>query len=202
MMWWGGAIFICRYPLLNYKNNFTKMEDIRMSEPQITNFHGIKIEGFKGVSSRKENEGYEAYGIQPDTIYTIFTDYGVFEISDKQLERINSQPQAGKEPSIFRKGFTTTIQDLELMSVKGTDGKDVYSITNSEVGKIDLNDGGNDQVTVGDGSLVGKILGDMMDRIFLMGKSSVQGTNVDKVIDMRENKDSWLPLDDNGNIEH
>ena len=173
-----------------------------MSEPQITNFHGIKIEGFKGVSSRKENEGYEAYGIQPNTIYTIFTDYGVFEISDTQIKHINAEPQVYKEPSIFRKGFTTTIQDLELRSIKGTDEKDFYSITNSEVGKIDLNDGGNDQVTVGDGSLVGKILGDMMDRIFLMGKSSVQGTNIDKVIDMRENKDGWVPLDDNGNVEH
>ena len=35
-----------------------------------------------------------------------------------------------------------------------------------------------------------------------MGKSSVQGTNIDKVIDMRENKDGWVPLDDNGNVEH
>ena len=95
-----------------------------MSEPQITNFHGIKIEGFKGVSSRKENEGYEAYGIQPNTIYTIYTDYGIFEISDTQLKRINENPRAYKEPSIFRNGFTTTIQDLELrkMILTNTDG--------------------------------------------------------------------------------
>ena len=178
------------------------MEDIRMSEPQITNFHGIKIEGFKGVSSRKENEGYEAYGIQPNTIYTIYTDYGIFELSDTQIKRINAEPQAYKEPSIFHRGNITTIQDLELRSIKGTDGKDVYNINNSSVDDIDLKDGGNDQVTIGDGSLVSKILGDMMDRIFLMGKSSVQGTNIDKVIDLRENKDSWLPLDDNGNVEH
>lgn len=202
MIWWGGAIFIYRYPLLNYQNNFTKMEDIRMSEPQITNFHGIKIEGFKGVSSRKENEGYEAYGIQPNTIYTIYTDYGIFEISDTQLKRINENPRAYKEPSIFRNGFTTTIQDLELRSIKGTDEKDFYNIDNSIVDDIDLKDGGNDQVTVSGDSLVGKILGDMMDRIFLMGKSSVQGTNIDKVIDLRENKDYVVPLDDNGNIEH
>ena len=202
MVVWDGAIFIYRYPLFNYKNNFTKMEDSRMSEPQITNFHGIKIEGFKGVSSRKENEGYEAYGIQPNTIYTIYTDYGIFEISDTQLKRINENPRAYKEPSIFRNGFTTTIQDLELMSIKGTDEKDFYNIDNSIVDDIDLKDGGNDQVTVSGDSLVGKILGDMMDRIFLMGKSSVQGTNIDKVIDMRENKDGWVPLDDNGNVEH
>lgn len=202
MVVWDGAIFIYRYPLFNYKNNFTKMEDIRMSEPQITNFHGIKIEGFKGVSSRKENEGSEAYGIQPNTIYTIYTDYGIFEISDTQLKRINENPRAYKEPSIFRKGFTTTIQDLELRSIKGTDEKDFYNIDNSIVDDIDLKDGGNDQVTVSGDSLVGKILGDMMDRIFLMGKSRVQGTNIDKVIDMRENKDGWVPLDDNGNVEH
>ena len=173
-----------------------------MTEPQITNFHGIKIEGFKGASTKKENEGYEAYGIQPVTVYTIYTDYGVFEISDIQLERINAQPQVYKEPSIFRNGFKTTIQDLELRSVKGTDESDVYNIENSLVDDIDLKDGGNDQVTIGDGSLVGKSLGDMVDRIFLMGKSRFDGTNIDKVIDMRENKDGWVPLDDNGNVEH
>ena len=89
-----------------------------------------------------------------------------------------------------------------MRSVKGTDESDVYNIKNSLVDDIDLKDGGNDQVTIGDGSLVGKILGDMVDRIFLMGKSRFDGTNIDKVIDMRENKDGYLRLDDNGNVEH
>ena len=40
-----------------------------MTEPQITNFHGIKIEGFKGASTKKRTKGMKLMEFSP-LLYT------------------------------------------------------------------------------------------------------------------------------------
>lgn len=168
-----------------------------MAEPNITNFKGINIEGFRRYSEREEYTDLGGYKVDTRKVYSIYTDYGTFEITDYLLENVTNSPS--RNPSIFRNGRSVTIKDLDLRSITGTENNDSYYLSNTQVGDVYLNNdnGIGDKIIIGRESEVYKIHGDSNDKIMInsdTGRSALAGTNVNpsNIIDMRRETKSEI----------